>query len=365
MKNFQILKNKFRNKRVLITGHTGFKGSWLTQILLLLNSKIMGISLPVKNNYFYNVLNLEKNIIHKEFDLSKNLDFKKFIIKFDPHYLFHLAAQSLVINSIKDPYYTFRNNINSSLNILESAKQITSLKSIIFVSSDKCYNIDNQNKTYKETDQLGGGLDSYSISKASNEFIFKNYLNFFKEKNIGAASVRAGNVIGGGDFSEYRLIPDLVRSCKSKIPFIFRDQKNVRPWQHVLDCMFGYILLSCKLVSDAKNFSGCWNFGPSSFSSSFVAENLVNKFLKKLNYNNKIKIIRLKKNKFEETKILKLNTSKIRKKLKYENSLNINETVNLTADWYKLYLKRKSFSEIKKITIDQIINYTKKIKYKL
>jgi CDP-glucose 4,6-dehydratase len=129
--------------------------------------------------------------------------------------------------------------------------------------------------------------------------------------------------------------------------------------------MFGYIFLSCKLVSDAKNFSGCWNFGPSSFSSSFVAENFVNKFLKNLNYNNKIKIIRLKKNKFEETKILKLNTNKIRKKLKYKNSLNINETINLTADWYKLYLKRKSFSDIKKFTIDQIMNYTKKIKYKL
>jgi CDP-glucose 4,6-dehydratase len=138
MTSLQILKSKFRNKRILITGHTGFKGSWLTQIFLLLDAKIMGISLPKENNNLCNILNIKERIVHKEFDLSKNLNFRKYVKEFDPHYLFHLAAQSLVINSIQDPYYTFRNNINSSLNILECAKEIRSLKSIIFVSSDKC-----------------------------------------------------------------------------------------------------------------------------------------------------------------------------------------------------------------------------------
>lgn len=362
MTSLQILKSKFRNKRILITGHTGFKGCWLTQIFLLLDAKIMGISLPKENNNLCNILNIKERIVHKDFDLSKNLNFRKYVKEFDPHYLFHLAAQSLVINSIHDPYYTFRNNINSSLNILECAKEIRSLKSIIFVSSDKCYNVDNKNKSYKETDQIGGALDSYSLSKASNEFIFKNYLEYFlRIKKIGAASVRAGNVLGGGDFSKYRLIPDLVKSCEKKVSFIFRDPKNIRPWQHVLDCLFGYIFLSDKLVSNKKKFSGYWNFGPSNLNIS--AETFVNKFLKYLNYKNKIKIIRLKKNKFTETKILKLNTNKTRRILKYKNSLNINQTINLTADWYKLYLQRKSNTQMVYITNDQIINYIKNINF--
>jgi CDP-glucose 4,6-dehydratase len=361
MNNYKSFQNIFKNKRILITGHTGFKGSWLTQILLLFDAQIMGISLPGETSLLFKILNVKKKITHKKFDLSKNLNFQKFVIQFDPHYLFHLAAQSLVISSVKDPYYTFRNNINSSLNILECAKKISSLKSLIFVSSDKCYDVNNKYNSYKETDQIGGGIDPYSLSKASNELIFKNYLDYFiKNQKVGAASVRAGNVLGGGDWSEYRLIPDLVRSIQEKNTFKFREAKNIRPWQHVLDCLFGYIFLAIKLVSNPKKFSGCWNFGP--LNSNITSEVLVKKFLKYLNYTNRVKIIKLKKNKFPEKKILKLDTNKAEKILKYKSLLNINETASFTAEWYKLFFQKKSNSEIINLTNLQIKNYIKNIK---
>jgi CDP-glucose 4,6-dehydratase len=362
MDNLRKLKKIFKNKKILITGHTGFKGSWLTQIFLLLESKVMGISLPLTpDNILFKILNIKKNILHYEFDLSKDMKYRDAIVRFKPNYVFHLAAQSLVINSIKDPYYTFRNNINSTLNLFECLKKIKSIKSIIFTSSDKCYDFNNKKIFFKESDPLGGRGDAYSYSKSSGELIFKNYLDYYLKHNVGAASVRAGNVIGGGDWSNFRLIPDFIKSIKNNKKFILRNPKSIRPWQHVFDCLFGYILLAYKLKKKRFLFSGSWNFGPT--HSGFPAKKIVSIFTKYLSFKNKIKVIQLKKNKYLETKNLHLNTKKVRSKLKYENSLNIFQSLKLTADWYDMYLKKRSSLEMINFSNNQILNFLQKLKY--
>jgi CDP-glucose 4,6-dehydratase len=359
MSNFKTFKKFFKNKKILITGHTGFKGAWLCQILLLFEAKIMGISnSKVSKINLYDILKLNKKIKNFKYDLSKNKKFEKKVLKFNPDYIFHLAAQSLVYEGYRKPYETFYNNLNSSLNVLEVSQKIKGLKSIIFVTSDKCYEpVVKNNKLLSENDPLGGN-DPYSLSKACSEHIFKHYKNsYFKLKNIGAASVRAGNVIGGGDWASNRLIPDYIMSLNKK-KFILRNPKSIRPWQHILDCLFGYITLLIKLNNNPKKFSDNWNFGPQ--NKDITTQRLIFEFQKKLKLKNKMKIIKLKKNKYKETKLLKLNTSKTKNKLNYNPILNINETINYTALWYKKYFEKNT--NLSNFTNMQIKNYLDKIK---
>lgn len=355
------LKKFFKNKRILVTGHTGFKGAWLCQILLLFGAKVMGISnSKVSKVNLFDLLKLNKRIININHDLSKNINFEKKLKNFDPHFIFHLAAQSLVFQSYKDPFYTFNNNINSSLNLLESTKNLKSLRALIFVTSDKVYDPDRSNKSHIETDPMGGN-DSYSLSKACTEHIFKYYLNsFFKIKKIGAASVRAGNVIGGGDWSNKRIIPDLMKSLNKK-SFILRNPNNVRPWQHVLDCLFGYILLLIKMSRNPSKYSGSWNFGYS--SKNITTKSLIKKFIYHLTNFKKIKVSNLRGQKFKETKFLKLNTNKTKKKLNYTNTLSVTNMVKFTTSWYVNYFTKTT--NISEFTNNQINEYIKRNKMKL
>lgn len=361
MSNPEILKKYFKNKKILVTGHTGFKGAWLCQILLFFGARVMGISnSKVSKVNLYELLNLNKRIIDLNYDLSKKNNFEKKIKKFNPHFIFHLAAQSLVIKSYKDPYHTFQNNINSSLNLLESTKKLKNLKALIFVTSDKVYDVNKSDKPHTETDALGGN-DAYSLSKACSEHIFKYYLNsIFKIKKIGAASVRAGNVIGGGDWSENRIIPDLMRSLNKK-NFLLRKPKNIRPWQHVLDCLFGYIVLLIKLSKNPSKFSGSWNFGYS--NKNITTRSLIKEFNKNLIHYKKINIINSKKQNFQETKFLKLNTNKTKKKLNYYNSLSVKDMVKFTTSWYLNYFNKNS--NVSKFTNSQIEDYIRKSDLKI
>ena len=351
------MNNFFTNKRILITGHTGFKGAWLCQILLLFKAKILGISKDKFDETLFKSLNIHNRIFKsRKIDLTNYLKSEKEILKFKPQIVFHLAAQSLVIPSIIEPKKTLSNNINSSINIFEILNKTKTLKSFICVTSDKCYEITKNKKSFNENDKLGGN-DPYSISKACTELIFNFYKNNSVKSRAGYASVRAGNIIGGGDFTKYRLVPDMIKANKNKKEIILRDPNNIRPWQHVLDCLFGYLTLSKKIYENPIKYSGPWNFGPKEIGIKAIE--LIYLIKKNKNYKNlKIKIIR---NKFKETNFLSLNVNKSKKILKFENKITTNEMVQTTLDWYeKLYSSKKEIIFFSDLQIKNYISKTKR-----
>ena len=255
--------NFFKDKKVFITGHTGFKGSWLTFILHLSGAKVVGYGLKPKNKFdnFY-LLGLDKKITNYFFDIRNIQRLKKALNKSNPEIIFHLAAQALVKNSYKFPLNTFSTNIIGTLNILEELKNLKKLKSAVIVTSDKCYKNKEKLSGYSENDEIGGE-DPYSASKAASENIFYSYLKSYYNKGVkfGLASVRAGNVIGGGDWSDDRIIPDFIKAIWQNKKFVVRSPKSTRPWQHVFDLLSGYLILSKKLY-ESKKYDGSWNFGP-------------------------------------------------------------------------------------------------------
>ncbi len=265
-----------------------------------------------------------------------------------------MAAQSLVSVSYSQPRETIITNTIGTSNILDISKKLKNLESLVIITSDKCYLNKEFKKGYKETDTLGGD-DLYSASKASAEIIFKAYSDsFFKfQKKFGYATVRAGNVIGGGDWSKNRIIPDCVRSIKKNISLVLRNPKSTRPWQHVLEPISGYLLIAKKLYENKKMYNGSWNFGPSVHETMKVKD-IVRLFFKYLNFKKKLVI---KKGKFKETHLLKLNSSKALNILKWKNKWNMKKSILKTAKWYEYYLNKK---DIKKITLIQIEEYFKK-----
>ncbi|WP_440678958.1 CDP-glucose 4,6-dehydratase [Candidatus Pelagibacter sp. HIMB1611] len=348
------MKNFFTNKKILITGHTGFKGTWLCQILLLFEARILGISKDKFDERLFKSLNIH-NRIHKslKIDLTNYAKSKKEILKFKPDIVFHLAAQSLVIPSLIEPKKTLDNNLNSSINIFEILEKTKTVKSFICVTSDKCYEISKSKKNFKENDKLGGS-DPYSISKACTELIFNYYKNEAIKLKIGYASVRAGNIIGGGDFTKFRLIPDIIKANQNKKEIVLRDPNNIRPWQHVIDCLFGYLTLSKKIYENPRKYSGSWNFGPKKIGMKAIE--LANLIKKNKNFKSlKIKVI---KNKYKETNFLSLNTNKSNKILKFENKILTNEMIRVTLSWYKKYYSSRK--EIIFFSDTQILNYISK-----
>ncbi len=337
MKNFHRI---FKNKKVLITGHTGFKGSWLTFWLLQLNANICGISkdIPTKPSLF-NSLNLKKNIIDKRLDIRDLTRLKKTINNFKPDFLFHLAAQPLVKKSYDDPINTFTSNAIGTCNVLESVKFLKKRCNVIIITSDKSYKNLEILRGYRETDLLGG-YDPYSASKGCAEFIIQSYVkSFYKNKrNLRLGVARAGNVIGGGDWSDYRVIPDCLKSWSKNKTVTIRSPNSTRPWQHVLEVLKGYLMLAINLKNNKNNHGEVFNFGPKNFQNKRVIDvlNEMHKFLPNLKWNVKIK------KKFNESNLLKLNSTKAKKKLKWTNKLSFNETIKMTAEWYRMYYKKKN-----------------------
>ena len=352
MKNH--LNSFYKKKRILITGNSGFKGSWLTIILKEFGANVMGISIgQVSKPNMFNLLKLDKDIIYLKEDIRNFKKIKKKIDKFKPEIIFHLAAKSLVMESYKNPSETISTNVIGSANILEYVRNSNYVKSLIYVTSDKVYENSELNRIFKENDKLGGA-DPYSSSKAAAECLFTAYYNsYFKNKNVGVATVRSGNVIGGGDWSENRIIPDLIKSIKNKKKLIIRNPNHTRPWQHVLEPLIGYLKLGMKLYKNNK-FSGAWNFGPSS-KQNLNVRNLVKYMSYKLRVNLNVS---LKKNKFKEKKSLKLSSLKAKKQLNWKSCLNLNQTLDLTSDWYKVYLNKKK-NKLYNITLNQINLYFK------
>lgn len=348
------LDSFYKNKRILITGNSGFKGCWLTIILKEFGANVMGISIAeVSKPNMFNLLKLDKDIIYLKEDIRNYKKIKTKIDKFKPEIIFHLAAKSLVIESYENPSETISTNVIGSANILEYVRNSNYVKSLIYVTSDKVYENSELNRSFKENDKLGGA-DPYSSSKAAAECLFSAYYNsYFKNKDVGVATVRSGNVIGGGDWSENRIIPDLIKSIKNKKKLIIRNPNHTRPWQHVLEPLTGYLKLGMKLYKN-KKFSGAWNFGPSS-KQNLNVKNLIKYMSNKLGVNLNVSI---KKNKFKEKSSLKLSSSKAKKQLNWKSYLNLNQTLDLTSEWYKVYLNKKR-NNLYKITLNQINLYFK------
>jgi len=345
----------WKNKKVLVTGHTGFKGSWLSLWLAQMGSKVVGVSLdPPTNPSLYSQINLNKYINSLRADIGNKKALSDICKKFKPEVIFHLAAQPLVVDSYKDPYYTFQTNFIGSLNILEIARSSNFVKSCIMVTTDKVYENKEQNTGYIETDSLNGS-DPYSASKASTEILINSYIKSYFNKNgsnfsTKIASVRAGNVIGGGDWANDRIIPDAVRSFLSGDDLKIRNPQSIRPWQNVLEPLGGYIILAQKLYEES-NYSGGWNFGPNETDHKTVLE--VISMLKK-DWKAKNKIIISQSNNYIETKILKLNCTKAYKFLNWAPIWNLEKTIKKLTNWYKEDMVEK---KLIKICISDIEEY--------
>ena len=355
--NFYFLKKFWKGKRVFLTGHTGFKGSWFSILLNLLGAKVAGYSLkPDQKVNFFDLAKLNKEIdVSIIGDIRDYNKLKKSISEFSPHFIVHMAAQPLVRYSYVNPRYTYEVNTLGTINILNILNELNYIKSALIITTDKVYQNDNKKVYYKETDRLGG-LDPYSNSKSCAELVVDSYNHsFLKKKGIFVATARAGNVIGGGDFSKDRILPDYFRSLLANKNLYLRSPNAIRPWQYVIDPLYGYLLLLMKLFKKENSISSHWNFGPDKSNNRSVNHviNLINKEFKDL-----VRIIKKKDNSknYYESKVLMLNSNKSRTKLKWNAKYNLNHYIKLISFWHKNFLEKKN---ILKISQDQIFNYFK------
>lgn len=342
----------FKDKRILITGNTGFKGTWLTMWLLSVGAKITGYALdPQTSKDVYTLCKIKERINEYIADIRNYEMLKRVNETEKPEFIFHLAAQPLVIESYHNPLYTIETNTQGTANILEVFRKSRTARVLIVVTTDKVY----QNKEwlwgYRENDRLGGE-DPYSASKAASEILFNAYRNLILiNKNKKAlATVRAGNVIGGGDWSNYRIIPDCIKAIESNKKIELRNPYSIRPWQHVLEPLRGYLMLAKQLYFKKPIYEGAWNFGPLA-ENNITVEELVKKLISEYgsgNYSN----IKIKKE-YRETGLLELNINKARKLLKWNPILNIDETIKFTSEWYKNYKEE----DVYELTRRQIMKY--------
>ena len=349
------LNKKFWNKKkILVTGHTGLKGGWLLTILNYLGSEVSGYALnPQGKNNFFNSTKIKETLTH---DVRKNIinldDLKSSIKKIKPEIIFHLAAQSSVIESFKESNNTILTNIVGTSNILEAIRNVTSVKCLIIVTTDKVYQNYKLKKYFDENSILGGD-DIYSGSKACCEILTNSYRkSFFTKNDCRIATVRAGNCFGGGDWTKDRIVKDALESFYDNKILYVRNPEATRPWQHVIEPLTGYLLLAEKLFSsNGYNYCGAWNFGPSLRQNMKVLE--LAKIIKS-HLNSKSKIIFKKKDKrfnnkkfkIFESKFLNINSKKAYKKLKWRPELTIKNAVHLTVDWYKSFREKNNLFEV-------------------
>ena len=351
--NNNLNKNFWNKKKVFITGHTGFKGSWLCLFLHYLGAEVTGYSLtPNTKPNLFGLAKIDR--ITKKSIIGDVRDYKKLLTKIkesNASIIFHLAAQPLVRMSYLHPKNTFDINFTGSLNILQAIKKIKKITTGIIITTDKVYDI-KKNKIFKETDKLGG-LDPYSASKVCVEVLFSSYYkSFFSKSKKMVATVRAGNVIGGGDYSLDRLIPDIYRSSNKNKKILLRNPNSVRPWQHVLEPLNGYLLLAQNIHNKKiKNLEQNWNFGPNisscksvKFLTTYLSKHLKTKIFSEKN----------KSSVFEpETSILRLSNNKSKKYLKWHPKWSINKSLDVIIDWNKKIKYQKPYD----VCIEQIKEY--------
>jgi CDP-glucose 4,6-dehydratase len=353
-----IFNNIYKNKKVLITGHTGFKGTWLTLWLHKLGARIYGISKDIPTSpSFFESLNITDDISDYRMDITNFQYLYKTVEDIKPDFIFHLAAQAIVSESYKNPLETIHTNTIGTSNVLESLRLLNFPCTAVIITSDKCYHNVEWVWGYKETDRIGG-KDIYSGSKAAAEILFQSYFySFFNSpsSNIKTATARAGNVIGGGDWAANRIVPDCIRAWTKNCPVEIRNPGSTRPWQHVLEPLSGYLLLGQMLFENSKFSGENYNFGPSS-SSSYSVEKLIadlSQFWKFITF---AEAFHFKENNdFHEAGLLKLNCDKVFNHLKWLPTLDYNQTVEFTGQWYNEFYKDKS--RINEFSMTQIVNY--------
>lgn len=336
MENMEIIdlfKSIYKGKKVLVTGDTGFKGSWLCIWLREMGADVYGYSLPpISENDNYIKSGLAQLIHHKDGDIRNAEDLLSYFQEIKPEIAFHLAAQALVLESYQSPQETFNTNVMGTVNFFEAVRKTPSVKVVVNITSDKCYKNNEWIWGYRENDPMGGN-DPYSASKGCSELVTHSYMmSFFKEENkCKIATARAGNVIGGGDWAENRIIPDFFKAFKDKKTLIVRNPYATRPWQHVLEPLGGYLLLGARLLSSAEDFRGNWNFGPL-FANNITVKELIDQLLIHLP-DAKIEIPG-NPQPFHEASLLNLDISKAIHNLDWLPILSFEQTIDFTVKGY-------------------------------
>ena len=354
--NFEFWKGK----KVFVTGHTGFKGSWISLWLKNLGVELTGYSLDCEDEKsFFKDANISEGMNSITGDICNIDSLRQEIIKSKPDIIIHMAAQALVRDSYSDPISTYMTNIMGTANLFEVARETNSVKSIINVTSDKCYENKERESGYKENEPMGGH-DPYSSSKGCAELVASAYRNSFFNPGgkINMASVRAGNVVGGGDWSKDRLIPDAIKAFCSNKKVMIRNPGAIRPWQFVLEPLRGYLMLAERLYDGKNEFSSGWNFGPNNLDVRNV-EWIIKKLCKEWGENADWVYEKEKSKILHEANYLKLDITKSREFLNWSPVLDIEQTIGLIVEWYKNFEKGE---DISKTSIDQIIRYQNLLK---
>ena len=355
----QIFNGVFQNKTVLVTGHTGFIGSWLTLWLKQLDANVIGYSLePPTDPSLFNILDIKKGIINIISDLRDKEKLSSIIDEHKPELVFHLAAQPLVRESYEKPLETFEINVIGTANLLQSIRN-SSVKSAVIMTSDKCYSNRIETRPHIETDPMGGS-DPYSASKGAAELVISSFRDsFFNGENdrVEISTVRAGNILGGGDWAKNRIIPDSVKALINNNNIMIRNPKSIRPWQYVLEPVAGIMWLAAKMYSNPEQFDQAWNFGPSHNEESLSVKQIVEIILQKWDTELGFDLIKDSEEYFEEEKLV-INSSKASLELEWKNLYSMDEVISETISWYKKF--HEQALEIKEFSISQIERYISK-----
>lgn len=345
--------NKYSGKRVFITGITGFKGSWLAYSLYMSGAEVFGFALAPEEQSLFNILGLNDKIKWRCGDVRDKGALSDAVLSFDPHFVFHLAAQAIVSMGYSKPTYTFETNVIGVANVCDVCRNLNSIVGILIVTSDKAYENKEWVWGYSEKDELGGA-DPYSASKGAAEIVLSSfYRSFWRDRNVGFVSARAGNVIGGGDWSQHRLVPDLMRSYIHRKAFKIRNPNAVRPWQHVMEPVAAYLKL-CWLASQHPTVvKGSYNFGPNTEDAVNVAQ-MINQI--KLALDDDFPVEFEQNFDMEEANLLVLNCDKAKRILSWSPRWNLNKTVLMTAQWYSAYKANQNMTEVTKNQINEYNN---------
>ncbi len=345
----------WKGKKVLLTGHTGFKGSWLSLWLQSLGVNLIGYSLaPPSFPNLYEITQLHKGMINIINDIRDYEGLQAVIRKYQPEIIIHMAAQSLVRHSYQAPFETYSTNIMGTTNVLEAARLAETVRVIVNVTSDKCYENKEINKSFCEEDRLGG-YDPYSNSKACSELITQTYRDvFFKERGVGVATARAGNVIGGGDWAKDRLVPDVLTACFKQEDILLRYPNALRPWQHVLQPLLGYLSLAERLYFSPEDYSESWNFGPDTEDIKPVS--WVTDYLIKMSHSS-IRWFKDENKRLHEASALQLDCSKAKERLDWVSMWNLEKGLQKTTEWFQAYQEglpmfEKTLSQINQFKSD-------------
>lgn len=352
----QELIQAFKGKNILVTGHTGFKGSWLSFLLSLWGAHVSGISLPPPTSPSHFDLIGLKNLLksHNILDIRDAKALSALMQDLNPSFIFHLAAQPLVLRSYEDPLETFDVNVLGTAHVLEAARRVPSVQGVLVITTDKVYENDEEGTPFKESDPLGAS-DPYSTSKAMAELLARSYYtSFFKDRNIALATARAGNVIGGGDFAANRLIPDIIRSLIARKPVPLRNPSMRRPWMHVLDPVFGYVKLASKMLEEPKEYSTAFNFGPNE-KTALTCREIVDRMIA-LHGEGNIKLLDSPSAPKEKC-TLQLNSDKSKALLDFHPAHSIDSALKDTLAWYTSLKSTHEAGSMRKASLRSLETY--------